>query len=117
MRIQLPELLPVDQYPVAPHRYLYDDPRPDPTTLAEARKNAPYKADEVIWCDLGGAAPKRCYVVYVGAEFNRHGEPREWYSVRPERKDRKFGTGIRYAYPGHVQRGYQKAGLAPDVPA
>ena len=109
------DLPPAAELQTAPHRYTWDDASPDPLTLKDARLSAPYRKGDVVFADIHGEM-RRCYVHYVGASFNNYGDPREFYVVLPERKDGRFGTRSARIYPGHVQRGYQMAGWASDIP-
>jgi len=113
----------VEDYEVAPHRYLYNDP---PTAALSFGKpesfgawfdSIPYKEGEVVYIDCGGAEPKRAKIYAVVVERDLYGERREVYKVQYETKAGLFSKLWEKTSPGYVQRGYQKAGLAPDVPA
>lgn len=109
-RPTLPDLPPVATFPVAEHRYTWNAPNPDPLPVKyrEVRDAAPYKAGEVIRV-VDGDGHRLAYVVYVGADHDRYGDWREYYEVRPETKKGLFARRTYKAYPGFVQRGYQRA--------
>ena len=117
MRNKLQELAPVETYTVAEHRYLWNEPIPDkyPESWREVRDAAPYKAGEVVYVAYGDGFT-RAYIERVDVDYNRWTEWREFYWVRRETKKGLFAKVAYKAYSGYVQRGYQRAGLAPDVP-
>ena len=108
-------LKPVAEYQVAPHRYTWDREVPEPASLTEARKAAPYQAGDVVYVVYGDGF-RRAYVHQVFAGFDSFGDRREIYWVLGENKNGTFSKRAHKAYPGQVQRGYQRAGLAPDIP-
>lgn len=110
------DLPPACEFQTAPHRYIWDDKTPEPATLREARQNAHYRKGEVVYAEVHGDL-RRCFVHYVGASFDRYGDPRPFFVVLPERADGRFGTRSARIYPGHIQRGYVMAGWASDIPA
>jgi hypothetical protein len=109
-RPSLPELPPVTTFTVAPHRYLWNAPASEtvPCTYREVKTAAPYKAGEVIYV-VDGDGYRRAYIVHVTADRDRYDEWREYYEVRPETKNGTFAKRSYKAYPGFVQRGYQRA--------
>lgn len=116
---KLPDLSPVDAYPVAPHRYLYNAPF-DPaelerTTARQVRDAAPYRPGEVILVVYGDGY-RRAYVHAVGCNRDYYGDLRETYEVRPETKAGYFSKLTHTTHPGLVQRAYQRAGQAPEMP-
>jgi hypothetical protein len=119
-----PALFSPEFSPMAPHRYQYSTTlRPDGQpakdldlcdTFAEKKANYPYVTGEFVWIDRNGEAVK-AYILHVGYELNRFGERREYYTVQHETKSGAWSKNWIRVHPGHVQRGYQRAGLAPDV--
>lgn len=118
-RLNLPELSPVDAYPVAPHRYLWNGPF-DPaelerTTSKAVKAAAPYRPGEVILV-LHEGGYRKAYVHAVGCARDRFGDLRETYAVRLETKGGLWSKALRTVHPGFVQRAYQRAGQAPEMP-
>ena len=109
---------PVDAYEVAPHRYLWTaecDYR-DADTYREFIKGVPYQPGEVVYIDHNGSATK-AMIVRVFGERDRYGDRREKFAVSlANKKGDRFAKHWFYTWPGFIQRGYQLAGLAPDVP-
>lgn len=109
----------------APHRYLWSgavgangQPLGDiaaAPNYADARACIPYSEGEVVYIARGGKAV-RALIYRVLIERNRYGERRELYRVQVETRVGLFSKLWEDAHPGFVQRGYQAAGLAPDVP-
>jgi hypothetical protein len=117
MKTKLPALPPVKDLPLAPHRYLWnrDNPVELERTYKEAVAAAPYqKGDVVLTVYDGGSA--RAIVVAVFAERNADGDFREYYHVRRETKAGHWAQRVYTIHPGYIQRGYQRAGLAPEIP-
>ena len=116
MRRQLAELPPVADHTVAPHRYLFSGGHDRPKSWRNVRDAAPYQTGDVIYvvCGEGFAL---AYVHRVCAEPDGCGDYRECYDVRRETASGQFAKRYYRVHPGQVQRGYQRAGLAPDVPA
>jgi hypothetical protein len=115
----LPKLQPVAAYEVAPHRYLYNrpfDPSVDmPETYKETIAAAPYKVGDVV-LTVCGEGYARAYVAGVYADRNHYGELREYYLIRRETKAGEWSKRPYHAWPGQIQRGYQRAGQAPEMP-
>lgn len=114
----LPALPVVSFFEVAPHRYLYDakfDAEIDLTSMRAVRNAAPYKAGEVIFVVYGDGFAK-AYVHAVFCSRTYYGDLREYYEVRRETKAGEWSKRTYQVHPGQVQRGYQRAGLAPDIP-
>ena len=111
------DLPSVETFTVAPHRYLFNDGPERPASGYKAvREAAPYQPGEVAYA-VDGDTFRRVYIVAVYAERDRYDDLREFYEVRPETKRGTFARRSYHAHPGYIQRGYQRAGLAPDVPA
>lgn len=112
---------------VAPHRYLWSGTiladgslakdLDDCETAAERKSNLPYAVGEVVYVDVGDADPVKARVHIAFWSMNSHGERREFYNVQQETKSGVWSKLWTRVWSGHIQRGYQKAGLAPDVPA
>ena len=112
---------------VAPHRYLYfstvrHDGTPgakdmaDCKNFAERKENLPYVEGEVVYLDRDGKAVKALiYVAHTSGYNDRYGDPREAYKVQVETASGHWSKLWEIAHPGYIQRGYQRAGLAPDV--
>jgi hypothetical protein len=110
--------------PMAPHRYQYEVTlRPDGQpakdldlcdTFAERKANYPYVTGEFVWIDRNGEAV-RAHILHVAYNFNYPGERREYYTVQHETKTGEWSKNWIRVYPGDIQRGYQRAGLASDV--
>lgn len=115
---KLPELSPVDAYPVAPHRYRYDKPfdpaELDLTSMKAVREAAPYKAGEVILVPHAEGY-RRAYVHSVWCSRDRYGDLREEYMVRRENASGTFSKLLTKTWPGLIQLAYQRAGLAPEM--
>lgn len=109
-----------DDTPNAPHRYRWDDDRPAPKTLGDARKMAPYKPGEVVLVERVLDDLSRCFervrIVNILTRFNRYGEPVEWYTAQRETVKGLWSKQWIRIHPGEIQRGYQRAGLAPEMP-
>jgi hypothetical protein len=113
-----PDLPPVADLPVAPHRYLWTAPyTPEPETYRQAVDSAPYKVGDVVYVIEGGGEFRRAYITFVGASRNYYGDLREEYTVRPETKAGAWARREYKVFPGFIQRGYKRAGLAPEMPA
>jgi len=113
----------VEDYEVAPHRYLYDDPPGvalsfgEPDTFGAWFETIPYKEGEVVYVDRGAPEPALAKIYAVTVWRDRYGERRECYKVQYATKAGQWSKLWEKTYSGYIQRGYQKAGLAPDVPA
>lgn len=115
----------VETAEIAPHRYLWsgaigaDGQRlgdlADAKTYAEAKACIPYKEGEVVYIERSGAAA-RALIYRVLMDRDRYGDRRELYRVQVETKDGLFSKMWENAHPGFVQRGYKRAGLAPEIP-
>lgn len=118
-RQNLPDLPPVIAFEVAPHRYLYDAPfdpeTPLPLTWKEVKAASPYKAGEVVYVAYGDGFA-RAYIHALSCAHDDLGFLREAYEVRRETKAGEWAKRTYIAHPGFIQRGYQRAGLAPEMP-
>lgn len=118
-----PDIGPVSDYQVAPHRYLYTElvgaeallGVPEPT-YKEVKAAAPYKVGEVVYAIYGDIFAK-VIITYVYAQRTIHGDLREVYMGRRETKKGTWHKRPYELHPGYIQRGYQRAGLAPEMPA
>jgi hypothetical protein len=108
---------PVADYPVAPHRYKWDAVTPDDLAITwrEVRDAAPYKAGEVVFVVYGDGF-RRAIISSVEVTKDASDFWRECYHVFPETKAGQWSKLYYVAHPGFVQRGYQRAGLAPEMP-
>lgn len=121
----------VEDTELAPHRYRWDEDR-EPVAV-EYRKGGdamqralderkafmaavPYKVGEVVMVERGQRF-ERARITHVFTERNRHDELREKYRVQFATVKGLWSRVWFYVSPGEVQRGYQRAGLAPEMPA
>jgi len=109
-----------DASKVAPHRYLYtgmnDDYR-DAKTYREFIDGCPYKIGDIVYIEEGNKAVL-CLITGVWREYvERWGEYREKYRVQRATAKGLFSKTWFYTYSGFIQRGYWRAGLAPDYKA
>lgn len=115
---------------IAPHRYLWKGAPEIPAVeypkgadrvtrgMYEHRhfmKHVEYHIGDVIYLEHNGA-PILARVLRVFAERNRHDELVAKYRVQLATKSGLWSKVWIYAHPGPVQRGYQLAGLAPEMP-
>lgn len=118
----------VEDTPVAPHRYTFEG-SPDELdygvlirdgkagATARWRESLAYKAGEVVMVAAGEVA-SRARILDVFPDFNDYmGEFRPKYRVQRETKAGTWSKVWEYTWPGFIQRGYQRAGLAPDLDA
>lgn len=112
------KLPPVADFTVAPHRYLWNATLPAELAITwrEVRDAAPYKAGEVVFVVYGDGF-RRAYVESVDVQKDRWDDWRECYRVFPETKAGQWSKLFYIAHPGFIQRGYQRAGLAPEMPS
>lgn len=111
---------------VAPHRYLWSGAiRPDGepakelvdcTSFKDRRANVPYAEGEVVYVERSGEAVKARIYVVLTTMRDRYGDPREAYKVQVATASGHWSKLWEMAHPGFIQRGYKRAGLAPDVP-
>lgn len=108
----------VADFEVAPHRYTWTgfvDP-PDGCTIAEWKAALPYKPGEVVYVDIDGQ-PVKALIYLILSDRNVWGERRALYRVQLETKTGAWSKMWINAWASQIQRGYQRAGLAPDIPA
>lgn len=113
-----PDYGPVASYPVAEHRYAWDKPTPDDFafTYKEVREAAPYKVGDVVYVVYGDGF-RKAIVYAVQVHMGNDGFWREAYAVFPETKSGEWSKLYYVAHPGYIQRGYYRAGLAPEMPS
>ena len=106
---------------MAPHRYHYDTFDTGFRYLTDDyrvwKAAVPYKEGECIWIERDGAACRAriVHILHDRSYRERTGDRREVYRCQYETKAGKWSRNWTDAHPGTVQRGYQRAGLAPDV--
>ena len=121
IHIELPKPSTV---PTAPHRFTWDSDTIDGSfvvrdgqaipSLRDFMALSPYKVGDVIMVTHGEGF-KRAYVSLVGHDYDRFGDRMLKYRVHTENaKGDVFSKNFYYVWPGMIQRGYQRAGLAPD---
>lgn len=110
----------VEDFEVAPHRYLWtggkgteSDPYAD--TYKEWLDSVPYKPGEVVYVDEWDGV-KKARILYIFSDHDRYGDRRERYRIQFATKKGEWSKLYTYTYPGPIQRGYQKMGLAPEMP-
>lgn len=107
----------VEEMQVAPHRYTWDD---DDTSIDVNEKlsvwkaKVPYKEGEVVFVEHNGEA-KRALIYIMRPERDRAGFRQEVYLCQIETADGHFAKQWTKVWPGGIQRGYFKAGRAPDL--
>jgi hypothetical protein len=106
---------PVATYTVAEHRYRWDREDLPPLTWRECRDNAPYKVGDVVYVVYGDGF-RKAIIHRVDVGRDRWDDWREQYFVLPETTKGEWGKLGYVAHPGYIQRGYQRAGLAPEMP-
>lgn len=114
-------LPPVADFTVADHRYLYNASTgadalsfSDSMDAKKVRAAAPYQKGDVVYV-VWGDGYRRAYVEDVWVR-RRDGDLIEYYRVRHENVDGTWSRLVKDAFPGYIQRGYQRAGLAPEMP-
>lgn len=112
----------VDSLEVAPHRYTWRSERPDPDdapTYREFIAAVAYKEGEVVYIEgfdsEGKPSPTKARILGVFRERDTMGFFREKYRIQRATKKGLFSQRFEYTHPGFIQRGYQQAGLAPDI--
>lgn len=106
-------------YEVAPHRYLWDHDSNYrwADSYKEFMAGVPYKEGDVVYIQADGNA-RKAFIVSVWFERDQFNDRREKYKVLvANKKGDAFSKQWEWTHPGFVQRGYQAAGLAPDIPA
>ncbi len=112
----------VDPNSVAPHRYTWsregaEDALADPSDghkIRDWKAALPYQPGEVMWVERNGK-PVRAKLLYVVVDYDRSGDRRPAYQCQTETAKGVWSKVWQRFYPGHVQRGYLLAGLAPDL--
>ena len=99
---------PVTAFAVAPHHYTFDRCDPDSDTHRACREAAPYQAGDVVYLDTGDAVPALARVVQTSARRTHYGDLQEFYRVQKATKAGYWSRVWLYAYPGQIQRGYEK---------
>lgn len=105
----------VDDSEVAPHRYTWDLEQPDFATWRECKEGAPYKPGDVVYIDRDGEAVK-ARVLHIIPYRDRYGDLKESYHVQLATAKGLWSRLWVQAWPGFIQRGYKRAGMAPDIP-
>lgn len=108
---------PVADTPVAPHRMKWDaslDVEPKDNKYSSFLETAHYKVGEVVMVVYGDGFA-RARIVNVTAQRKYDGDLGHQYRVQRETKKGKWGRNLYYTWPGYIQRGYLRAGLAPDL--
>lgn len=111
----LPDLPPVDAFDVAPHRYRYDCETMRPATWKEVKASAPYRPGDVVFVVYGDSYAK-AIIHDITCDRDRWDDLREAYHVRRETAKGQWAKKTYLAHPGYIQRGYHRAGLAPEIP-
>lgn len=106
---------PVSDYEVAPHRYTWDRDYEDHDDYHAWKASVPYKKGEVIYFEDGGKA-KKALIMDVFPTLDRFGDRSEKFRVLVETRHGQFSKLYTFIWPGQVQRGYKRAGMAPDIP-
>ena len=110
---------------VAPHRYLWagaigaNGAKVEDIGLArsydEAKRCFSYEAGDVVYVESGGEAVKLLIITRLYSHRDRFGDRAEAYRGVRETKKGLWSKQWEDVHPGFIQRGYQRAGLAPDV--
>lgn len=108
---------PVSDCHVSRHKYFWNAcPDYYPTKWEEVKAAAPYKPGEVVYVVYGDTF-RRALIGRLTCKVADDGFLREAYEVHPETKAGRWSKRWYLAHPGYIQRGYQRAGLAPEMPA
>jgi hypothetical protein len=110
----------VEDAEIAPHRYTFDSSSDyrDAEDYREFIAGVPYKVGEVVYVERYGKGckvAKRARIVDVWFERDRYGDRRELYRAQFETEKGLWAKVAEKTYAGPIQRGYQLAGLAPDL--
>lgn len=106
----------VEEAAIAPNYYTFDGNLD--TTIASAAADGkirefiasvPYKKGDVVWIEDGDRAIL-ALISDVGFELDRYDDRRAKFRIQKATKAGTFSKQFSYAYPGHIQRGYEKAG-------
>lgn len=107
----------VKDYEVAPHRYIvngFDDSYRYADNARDYVAGIPYKRGDVIYVEHNGKA-KKALVHNIVFDRDRYGDRRDCYNVQLETLKGRWAKLWVRKWPGHIQRGYHLAGLAPDM--
>lgn len=102
---------------VAPHRYLWNGDRSDPALAPDYRTwkaLVPYKPGEAVYVERGTRAIK-ALIIDLFPDRDPMGFRREKYRIVTRTARGLWSRSWEYTYPGFIQRGYHRAGLAPDL--
>lgn len=106
----------VSALPVAPHRYRWnDDSEPCEQSYKAVKAAAPYQPGDVVYIAYG-AGYVRARIMHVFVRRNYREELVEYYRTQRETKKGLWSKLYWDVHPGYIQRGYQRAGLAPEMP-
>jgi hypothetical protein len=110
----------VEDAAVAPHRYTFDSSSDyrDAEDYQAFIAGVPYKEGEVVYVERYGEGcklAKKARIVHVWYERDRFGDRRELYRAQFETAKGLWSKVAEKTYAGPIQRGYQLAGLAPDL--
>lgn len=110
----------VEDAAVAPHRYRWDreddlDPTHGAMPIRDFRAAAPYQPGDVVYVQCGDEV-KKARVMLVLVDYDLWGDRRHGYRVQLETKAGLWAKNWIVTHPGFIQRGYQKMGLAPEMP-
>jgi hypothetical protein len=112
---------------VSPHRYRWNGSvGADGQHLSDienakdyksARACIPYSEGDVIYVERAGGFCRALIYVVLAHTRTIYGERRECYKVQYETSNGTFSKVWEYTHPGFIQRGYARAGLAPEMPS
>lgn len=108
---------PVEDTPVAPHRMKWDgsgDVEPKDDKYSSFVATSHYKPGEVVMVVYGDGFA-RARILNVFAQRKYSGDLGHQYRVQRETKKGRWSRNLYYTWPGYIQRGYLRAGLAPDL--
>jgi len=85
--------------------------------LGDFLRLAPYQPGDVVYVPYAEAW-RLAYVSHVFHEYDLYGDRRHKFRVHlANKKGDRFAISWIYVFPGQIQRGYARAGKAPDIPA
>lgn len=112
---------------VAPHRFLWSGAvGPNGASVGdlwaarsydEAKACYSYVEGDVVYIESGYDAVKFRIIARLYSYRDRHGDRAEVYRGVRETRKGLWSKQWEDVHPGFIQRGYQRAGLAPDVDA
>lgn len=109
---------PVDEIPVEPHRYRYDECNDDyryAATYREFITGVPYQRGHVVYVSDNGKL-RKALILDVRSDRDRYGDRREMFRIAFATAGDTWSKLFNYTYSGPIQRGYKIAGLAPEMP-